>query len=283
MTDYTRLVLLITTIGVLYKWRPVLGGPCLRLIGWSLLLSVLSVTSHSIIGVLSMGLPGSALYQAAASKGHSRVYELLNDQRVPSHVNDGMSFEPLGMIFFRPSLHVAATEGHDKVVNVLLKAGADPDMPWTFGLFGVLGSDTPLHDAAHRGHVDVVASLLRAGASPNTPSTYGPFGLLGWNTPLHAAAVEGHEEVVASLIKAGADPNAVGTLGPFGLLASGTPLYVAAANGHTKVVAALLKAGANPKRASYLGPLYARTPMEVAASHDHAGTVEVLRSAIDAK
>ena len=102
-------------------------------------------------------------------------------------------------------------------------------------------------------------------------------------TLLHSACIARERECVVVLLKAGADPNAVGTLGPFGLLASGTPLYVAAANGHTKVVAALLKAGANPKRASYLGPLYARTPMEVAASHDHTGTVEVLRSAIDAK
>ena len=46
-----------------------------------------------------------------------------------------------------------------------LKAGADPNAPFTLGL-GLLVSRTPLSWAAENCHTETVAALLKAGADP---------------------------------------------------------------------------------------------------------------------
>ena len=93
-------------------------------------------------------------------------------------------------------LYIAAQNGHEGVVEQLLKAGADVDKAATDD------GATPLLTASHEGHEGVVEQLLKAGADVNIALT----DLDGGATPLWIAAHEGHEGVVEQLLKAGADP-----------------------------------------------------------------------------
>ena len=58
-------------------------------------------------------------------------------------------------------LHEVAQRNHLELVQLLLEAGANPNIPG--------GDDhyTPLHDAVEAGHVDVVKLLIERGADKN--------------------------------------------------------------------------------------------------------------------
>jgi len=58
-------------------------------------------------------------------------------------------------------LFMAAQEGHVKIVNALLKAGANVDA------VRVKDSVTPLLMAVQEGHVEIITLLLKAGANVN--------------------------------------------------------------------------------------------------------------------
>ncbi|KAH8878920.1 ankyrin [Thozetella sp. PMI_491] len=88
-------------------------------------------------------------------------------------------------------LHIAARDGNEPIVQLLLEAGArptprDPDT-----------GATPLHRAAENGHSAVVHRLLKAGAVVDAKDT---FGL----TPVNLAARNGHDPVVQILLDYGA-------------------------------------------------------------------------------
>ena len=93
------------------------------------------------------------------------------------------------------SLHVAAAQGHSKVVEQLVKAGARKEAASRAGL-------TPLMMAASNGHASAVETLvdfrvdLEARAMAHQHA--------GW-TALHFAAAAGHTHVVGLLIGARAD------------------------------------------------------------------------------
>ncbi len=97
-------------------------------------------------------------------------------------------------------LHIAARDGNEQIVRLLLEAGAvpsakDPDT-------GV----TPLHRAAERGHEGVVMQLLEAGANMEAKAFNGA-------TPLHEAARGCHWDVVRGLLEFGADAEATNAEG----------------------------------------------------------------------
>ena len=123
----------------------------------------------------------------------------------------------------RTPLYVAAREGHDAVVALLLAAGATVDKPRDTGM-------TPLYAASFGGHLAVVRRLIGAGAGPSCQSTHGI-------TPLHVASHNGHKGVMTALLAAGAAVNH-----PHSDRAA--VLHFAAQNGHADVVSALLDAGA---------------------------------------
>jgi N-acyl-D-amino-acid deacylase len=96
------------------------------------------------------------------------------------------------------ALHVAASRGDAKSAQLLLDAGADPNVR------DVALGRTPLHWAAQAGSAEVVALLLERGADPNVRES-----LSGMTALMEAAASErAREDVVQTLLAAGADPKA---------------------------------------------------------------------------
>uniref|UniRef100_A0A674DXC1 Oxysterol-binding protein n=1 Tax=Salmo trutta TaxID=8032 RepID=A0A674DXC1_SALTR len=122
-------------------------------------------------------------------------------------------------------LHLACYFGHSAVVEELLKAGADVNLPNNVG-------DTPLHKAAFTGRKEVVMLLLSYDACATVingtaqipkdvtqngdiknmlggkkkPPDMNCCDLLG-NTPLHCAAYRGQKLCALKLLKKGASPN----------------------------------------------------------------------------
>jgi ankyrin repeat protein len=123
----------------------------------------------------------------------------------------------------------AVGEGLAKVVEVLLKHGADPNLP------NPDDAGTSLHAAAFNMHPRVTQVLLAHGAKVDARDENG-------RTPLwHAAFEKGQRslDVARALIAAGADPNAADQEGE-------TPLIRAALEGNAPMTKLLLDAGAKP-------------------------------------
>ncbi len=86
-------------------------------------------------------------------------------------------------------LHKAAGEGHEDIVEFLLKKEKD-------AVNNKTGTgETPLHRAAYKGHYGVAELLLDAGANPDS-STSG-------RTPVYLAKCNGHPRVAQLLIDEG--------------------------------------------------------------------------------
>ncbi|NNF12593.1 MAG: hypothetical protein HKN72_05200 [Gemmatimonadetes bacterium] len=126
------------------------------------------------------------------------------------------------------ALHWAAEHGNVELAEVLLVAGAHPEVVTR------LGGYTPLHIAARKGASGVVQVLLEKGAEPAARTD--PAGV----QPLHYAAAAGDVVSVEALVTRGA---VVDSREPkWGQ----TPLMYAAARGRTDVVRSLIAVGADP-------------------------------------
>lgn len=153
------------------------------------------------------------------------------------------------------ALVLAISAGQPRSVEILLRAGARPDVPdWT--------GRTPLLRAAIGGQPDIVGALLVAGANPNQISSI-------YGSPLIAAARSGHGKAIRSLVSAGANPSRA--------MANGeTPLGAAAAQGHSETAGTLLYLAADPNGRDRAGRPAA---MIAATDGDHG----LLRALIDAQ
>ena len=149
-------------------------------------------------------------------------------------------------------LHAAAFKNQTSIVQMLLDAGADPDVEQA------QDGSTALLEAAAMGNTAVARALLAAGADPNKGVSA---------MPLHSAAYKGHADVVELLLAEGADVNASEEDG-------GTALLKAAAAGNEPSIALLLAAGAdaNTARASV-------SALHYAAYGGHMGSVQALLDA----
>ena len=123
---------------------------------------------------------------------------------------------------------MAAQQGHEGVVELLLKAGADVNKATTDD------GATPLFIAASNGHKGVLELLLKAGADPNSEKTRGII-----RTPLMISTVMGHSRVCSLLLEAGANVNHAvdDNVGP--------ALRIAMRHGHREVALVLMEHGAS--------------------------------------
>ena len=90
-------------------------------------------------------------------------------------------------------LSEAAENKYEKVVKVLLDAGADPNKADKY-------ETTPIYWATSNNLNQVIKLLLDGGANPDLTNNYG-------DTPLILAAYRGSNDVVQLLLDAGANPN----------------------------------------------------------------------------
>ena len=122
-------------------------------------------------------------------------------------------------------LMIASSEGHLKIVQELISAGASVRTKDT-----VLGR-TALNLACRIGHLQVVQLLLENGSLLDEPDNYDHM------TPLGLAASNGHEEVASELLQRGADIHVKSK--EYGR----TALHIACVEGHLKCAQLLIDAG----------------------------------------
>nr|XP_061826937.1 ankyrin repeat domain-containing protein 50 [Nerophis lumbriciformis]XP_061826939.1 ankyrin repeat domain-containing protein 50 [Nerophis lumbriciformis] len=197
---------------------------------------------------------------AAGVKGYCQVANLLLERGAePGHRDhDGMT----------PVL-LAAYEGHEDIVELLLDAGADVDE--TAGPDGsapAAAAVTPLLAAAAMGHMKTVSRLLFWGAAVDAIDYEG-------RTALSLAAARGSTDVVRALLERGLDENHKDDLG-------WTPLHAAACEGHRAVCAALTQQGSMARVGEM--DIEGRTALILAAQEGHLSAVRLLldrRSPID--
>lgn len=120
-----------------------------------------------------------------------------------------------------PALTLACFFGAMDAVDLLLRSGADPNIPAQNKM-----RVTALHSAvANRDLAKaerLVRMLLAHHANPNVKQE-------GALTPLHHPAALGHKDLARILMEHGADPNAAADNGK-------TPIYLARENGHADLV-----------------------------------------------
>ncbi len=161
---------------------------------------------------------------AAVMKGRDNVVRHLIGKGVSPHVTqNGIT-----------SLHKAAENGSDALVQLLLEQSADTEAAEPEeGM-------TPLHSAAKNGHEGVVRLLLEHGAKVDTKTSK-----LRW-TALHYAIDADAENIARVLVEKGADVNAKADNGR-------TPLQLASnsySDNQSELVELLLKSGAQIKSLS---------------------------------
>ena len=149
------------------------------------------------------------------------------------------------------TLDAASLGGHDVMVQILLKKGADvnaPNGPYK----------TALQAASYGGHKNVIQMLLKQGANVNAQGGY-------YGTAVQAASLRGHDASLEILIEEGADINAQG--GHYN-----TALQAASCEGHDGLVQMLLLRGAH---VSAHGGFYGNA-LQAASSGGHTTIVQML-------
>jgi ankyrin repeat protein len=164
----------------------------------------------------------SDIHEASEGGDLAKVERLLQDNPglVSSKGDNGMT-----------PLHVASSNGHSAIVELMLAKGAKVDVRNDFSeerfFVRPSGLMSALHFAARNGHKDVTRVLLANNAEVNAQAS-------GKDTPLHFAAVYGHTDVAELLLAKGAKVNTNDSIG-------NTPLHNAAEH-HQRSVAELLLA-----------------------------------------
>lgn len=157
-------------------------------------------------------------------------------------------------------LIIAARNGHDKVVRLLLDHyRVDTEQTGTVRFDGyVIDGATALWCASGAGHFEVVRLLLSHGANVNHTTITN-------STPLRAACFDGRLDIVRFLVEHDADISITNKF-------NNTCLMIAAYKGHADVVAYLLERGADPNAKAHCGA----TALHFAAEAGHLEIVKEL-------
>ncbi|XP_023258424.1 protein fem-1 homolog B [Seriola lalandi dorsalis] len=157
-------------------------------------------------------------------------------------------------------LIIAARNGHDKVVRLLLDHyRVDTEQTGTVRFDGyVIDGATALWCAAGAGHFEVVRLLVSHRANVNHTTITN-------STPLRAACFDGRLDIVRYLVEHKADISITNKY-------NNTCLMIAAYKGHTDVVKFLLEQGANPNAKAHCGA----TALHFAAEAGHLEIVKEL-------
>jgi ankyrin repeat domain-containing protein 50 len=129
------------------------------------------------------------------------------------------------------ALQAASKKGHDKVVQILIDAGADVNTQ-------TKQYDNALQAASYQGYDKIGQMLINAGANVNQSGKY--------DNALLTASEKGYDKIVQMLIDAGADVNIRGKL-------YGNALQAASYRGYDKVVQMLMDAGADVNQGGLYG------------------------------
>jgi ankyrin repeat protein len=189
--------------------------------GVSAVMHALYRGQRPIAEALAEQLPGLDVFEAASLRRAEALAVLLAGDPLLARAWSTDGFTPL---------HYAAFFGGGDEAELLLRAGADPDLRSTND-FAVM----PIHSAVAGRHGDVVTALLDAGADPNVRQRH------GW-TPLHGAAQNDDAGSVDRLVAAGAAPDATNDEGL-------TPADVARDAGHDELALRLERAAGVAPRA----------------------------------
>ena len=148
-------------------------------------------------------------------------------EAVKQHIAAGTDVNAMnedgGFVLGMTPLHIAASENHKEIVELLIANGADVNAKGENGetpldvafLYEETETADPLrkhggkhgtiHGAARGGDIEAVKEFLATGTDVNAKDDLSDF--IGW-TPLHQARVGGHKEIAELLIAKGADVNA---------------------------------------------------------------------------
>jgi serine/threonine-protein phosphatase 6 regulatory ankyrin repeat subunit B len=124
-------------------------------------------------------------------------------------------------------LHIAARNGHPRLVELFLERGIEIDTPSDLGW-------TAMHFASVANEIGIILLLIANGAKMEATTRDGA-------TPLHLAASHGSQDVVLKLLEMGVNINIVDTTSIM------TPLHYAASRGQLDTLGILLMNKANPK------------------------------------
>ena len=176
-----------------------------------------------------------------------KLYEVAEVESLVNIVNRNRCFES-----GESPLTLAAQEGHEAVVEALIRGGADVNRLDRNGR-------GPLHIAVQINDLETVEVLLKGSADPNRLDRNN-------QTPVHVACERGYRGILERLIQTGANPNARGEDG------SPTPLTLASSRGHAECVQLLLKHGADPNVRDASG----ESPLRMAVSNGDAVSTKAL-------
>lgn len=165
----------------------------------------------------------------------------------------------------RTALHLAASEGHAKIVGVLLNNGADATFKDRFG-------HTAVDDAMRNGFLEVLAVMDKKGVEiPEHIFDKSHTPAFRRNMRLIDVCARGKVGMAHKLLQEGADAK-------FGDYDRRTPLHLACAEGHLTIVRMLISAGGDISAEDRWGS----TPFEEAMKYEHTNVVKFLEESATA-